>query len=116
MSWEQFHSISTNKGHLMVSGEQFSDAIRVDTSTIAIVCWKGRTSLCIMVSQLDGQELLERLSARFGCEKTSVRDEEKNGNLVMDAVENPGDHELGESNDGQELGDSVAANQETVIN
>ena len=100
----------------MVSGKQSTDTIQVDASTIAIVCWKGRTSLCIMVSQLDGQELLERLSARFGCEKTVVRDEEKNGNLVIDAIENPDELELGESNDGQELGDSVVANQGTVTN
>lgn len=34
-------------------------------SSIAIVCWKGKTNLSIMLSPLDGKELLERVSARF---------------------------------------------------
>ncbi|KAG0476269.1 hypothetical protein HPP92_013110 [Vanilla planifolia] len=45
--------------------------IPVDSSAIAIVCWKGKTNLSIMVSQLDAQELLDRLEVRFGKQKGS---------------------------------------------
>ncbi|CAN6479939.1 unnamed protein product [Victoria cruziana] len=40
------------------------DEIHVDESTIAIGCWKGRTNLSLMVSQLECQELLGRLSGQ----------------------------------------------------
>ncbi|KAL0543244.1 hypothetical protein IC582_018334 [Cucumis melo] len=42
-----------------------SDVIKVDSSTIAIGCWKGRASLSVMVTAIDCQELLERLSNRL---------------------------------------------------
>ncbi|CAK9320573.1 unnamed protein product [Citrullus colocynthis] len=42
-----------------------SDVIKVDESTIAIGCWKGRASLSVMVTAIDCQELLERLSNRL---------------------------------------------------
>lgn len=38
---------------------------RVDESTIAIGCWKGRARLSVMVTAMDCQELLERLLIRF---------------------------------------------------
>ncbi|XP_068637636.1 uncharacterized protein [Aristolochia californica] len=48
-------------------GDQPSpDSVVVDSSTIAIVCWKGRTNVCIMVSEADCQELLQRLLVRTG--------------------------------------------------
>ncbi|KAG9451475.1 hypothetical protein H6P81_011440 [Aristolochia fimbriata] len=48
-------------------GDQPSpDSIAVDSSTIAIVCWKGRTNVCVMVSEADCQELLQRLMVRTG--------------------------------------------------
>ncbi|KQJ90616.1 tRNA (cytosine(34)-C(5))-methyltransferase [Brachypodium distachyon] len=47
-------------------GHQHIDSIATDPSAIAIVCWKGKTNLCVMVSPLDGKELLERVSLRFG--------------------------------------------------
>ena len=34
----------------------------MDASTIAIGCWKGKTSLSVMVSEVDSQQLLERLA------------------------------------------------------
>lgn len=86
------------------------DTIQVDASTIAIVCWKGRTNLCILVSQLDAQELLERLSARFGCERVACRNEEKNADL-MDEADEPVDQKLGEPiADGQAVGESDEGN------
>ncbi|KAF3331202.1 tRNA (cytosine(34)-C(5))-methyltransferase-like protein [Carex littledalei] len=40
--------------------------ITVDASTIAIICWKGKSNLSIMVSASDAKELLERLEIRHG--------------------------------------------------
>ncbi|CAL1352881.1 unnamed protein product [Linum trigynum] len=40
------------------------DTVKVDASTIAVGCWKGRGSLSVMVTAIDCQELLERLSVR----------------------------------------------------
>lgn len=77
-----FTRIYVHKDHCLVSGKQTPDTIQVDASTIAIVCWKGRTNLCVMVSQVDGEELLERISMRFGREKDANQDREMNGNLV----------------------------------
>ncbi|KAM7276664.1 hypothetical protein ACFE04_018530 [Oxalis oulophora] len=46
------------------------DVKNVDySSTIAIGCWRGKASLCVMVTALDCQELLERLRLRMGLEK-----------------------------------------------
>lgn len=70
-------------------GSQNADTILTNASTIAIICWKGKNNMSIMVSQLDGQELLERLYARFG--KHPVRDENETANPVTDDVENAED-------------------------
>ncbi|KAJ3676926.1 hypothetical protein LUZ60_002650 [Juncus effusus] len=40
--------------------------VEVDASTVAIVCWKGKSNLSIMVSPLDAKELLQRLQVRSG--------------------------------------------------
>ncbi|KAF5779122.1 putative tRNA (cytosine(34)-C(5))-methyltransferase [Helianthus annuus] len=45
--------------------EGSSDPPVVDRSTIAIGCWKGRSSLSVMVTAIDCQEMLERLLVRF---------------------------------------------------
>ncbi|KAL8265684.1 hypothetical protein R6Q59_003028 [Mikania micrantha] len=66
-----------NKGN-----ENSSDPPVVDKSTIAIGCWKGRSSLSVMVTNIDCQELLERLSIRFGTEKESLPD------IICDEVVN----------------------------
>ncbi|KAK6923360.1 SAM-dependent methyltransferase RsmB/NOP2-type [Dillenia turbinata] len=40
--------------------------VHVDSSTIAIGCWRGRASITVMVTATDCQELLERLNIRTG--------------------------------------------------
>lgn len=50
-------------------GEALSNPIQIDTSTIAIGCWKGRASLSVMVTVIDCQELLGRLLMRLEIEK-----------------------------------------------
>ncbi|NP_001346661.1 uncharacterized protein LOC100272508 [Zea mays] len=57
-------------------GHQDIGSIATDPSAIAIVCWKGKTNLCVMVSPLDGKELLERISLRHGL-KIPKGDKEK---------------------------------------
>ncbi|XP_010531362.1 PREDICTED: tRNA (cytosine(34)-C(5))-methyltransferase-like [Tarenaya hassleriana] len=41
-----------------------TEPVKVDGSTIAIGCWRGKTSLGVMVAPADCQELLERLNDR----------------------------------------------------
>lgn len=57
------------------SSKTASDPIEVDASTIAIGCWKGRSSLSVMVTALDCQELLERLTTRMGDAEETPADE-----------------------------------------
>lgn len=43
----------------------FADGLevpQVDASTVAIGCWRGRSNVSVMVTSLDCQELLERMS------------------------------------------------------
>ncbi|KAJ0233415.1 S-adenosyl-L-methionine-dependent methyltransferases superfamily protein [Hirschfeldia incana] len=40
------------------------EPVKVDASTIAISCWRGKNSLGVMVTSADCQELLERLAER----------------------------------------------------
>ncbi|KAL1183045.1 hypothetical protein V6Z11_A02G155200 [Gossypium hirsutum] len=54
------------------------DHIQADALAIAIGCWKGRSSLSVMVTAMDCQELLERLSARM--------ETEKNGTLAPESL------------------------------
>ncbi|KAL6888274.1 hypothetical protein ACP4OV_009300 [Aristida adscensionis] len=65
-------------------GHQDTGSIAMDPNAIAIVCWKGKTNLCVMVSPLDGKELLERISLRFGLKIPKVDDEK--ANLEIDGV------------------------------
>ncbi|KAK2656491.1 hypothetical protein Ddye_009543 [Dipteronia dyeriana] len=76
-----------------------SDPIQIDTSTIAIGCWKGRGSLSVMVSAIDCQELLERLLIRMEPEPENGDSlQENNGNTdeVKDMDDN-GKNEESES-------------------
>ncbi|XP_052188325.1 uncharacterized protein LOC127798767 [Diospyros lotus] len=53
---------------LQKDGEKASSACQVDASTIAIGCWRGRSNVSVMVTAIDCQELLERLSMRMETE------------------------------------------------
>lgn len=68
----------------MAGNEGSSNPPKVDKSTIAIGCWKGRASLSVMVTAIDCQELLERLLVRLGTEKESLTDNKlANGDEVV---------------------------------
>ncbi|KAF9678893.1 hypothetical protein SADUNF_Sadunf07G0083500 [Salix dunnii] len=62
---------------VMRDSQTMSDPIKVDESTIAIGCWKGRSNLSVMVTAIDCQEMLERLSFRMEAEKGSSVQENK---------------------------------------
>lgn len=62
------------------------DSLRVDKSTIAIGCWKGRSSLSVMVTAIDCQELLERLLIRI-IEKEPLPDKNHDEIVKVDDAE-----------------------------
>ncbi|KAM7261558.1 hypothetical protein ACFE04_020635 [Oxalis oulophora] len=81
-----------------------SDPVKVDFPLdIAIGCWKGRASLCVLVNAIDCQELLERLVFRLEPKK----DSEKNGdnNIVSD---------LEPKKDSEKNGDNIIASDEVL--
>ncbi|KAJ7945427.1 tRNA (Cytosine(34)-C(5))-methyltransferase [Quillaja saponaria] len=67
-----------------------SDPFQVDESTIAIGCWKGRASLCVLVTAIDCQELLGRLLTRMETETGSSM-QDKPSNVMADEVQNSND-------------------------
>ncbi|XP_043689984.1 RNA cytosine-C(5)-methyltransferase NSUN2-like [Telopea speciosissima] len=71
---------------LKKEGGVTSDPIQVDGSTIAIGCWKGKSNVFVMVSEIDSQELLQRLSVQPGSEKGSLEQESRPLNLEADLI------------------------------
>ncbi|XP_021804138.1 tRNA (cytosine(34)-C(5))-methyltransferase-like, partial [Prunus avium] len=69
---------------LRKDGKASSDSIEVDESTIAIGCWKGKSSLSVMVTAIDCQELLERLLMRMETEKGSLEKKDEASNAKGD--------------------------------
>lgn len=61
VSWTSF--LTSNSCYIV---ENNNADTTVDASTIAIICWKGKSNLSIMVSASDAKELLERLEIRHG--------------------------------------------------
>ncbi|KAJ7956790.1 tRNA (Cytosine(34)-C(5))-methyltransferase [Quillaja saponaria] len=81
---------------LAKGSKTLSDPSKGNESTIAIGCWKGRASLCVMVTAIDCQELLERLLTRMETEKSpsledipsiAVADKVQNSNYKIDVAE-----------------------------
>ncbi|XP_043722063.1 multisite-specific tRNA:(cytosine-C(5))-methyltransferase-like isoform X2 [Telopea speciosissima] len=72
---------------LRKESEGTSDPVRVDASTIAIGCWKGKSNISVMVSTIDCQELLQRLSLQSGNERGSLAQENKHSSLEVDGTE-----------------------------
>ena len=71
---------------LVSAGDASLEHSKVDESTIAIGCWKGKASLTVMVNAIDCQELLERLVIRMETEESLVK-EEKTSNLEVGEAE-----------------------------
>ena len=64
--------------NLVISGHQNADSVAMDPSTIAIVCWRGKATMNVLVSPPDREELLEY---RFGFKAFKVADEKPNKNI-----------------------------------
>ncbi|XP_065048712.1 multisite-specific tRNA:(cytosine-C(5))-methyltransferase-like isoform X3 [Musa acuminata AAA Group] len=73
---------------ILKEGDQTTDDIVVDASTIATICWKGKTNLSILLSPADGQELLERLAVRFGSWPSTLSEQHEVADIEIDEVEN----------------------------
>ncbi|XP_064974001.1 uncharacterized protein LOC135584442 isoform X1 [Musa acuminata AAA Group] len=73
---------------ILKEGDRTTDDIVVDASTIAIICWKGKTNLSILLSPADGQELLERLAVRFGSQPSTLSEQHEVADIEIDEVEN----------------------------
>lgn len=46
------------------AGTSGEEPVKVDASTIAISCWRGKASLAVMATAADCQELLERFAEK----------------------------------------------------
>lgn len=51
-------------GFLVLAGTEKDgcEAVKVNSSTIAIGCWKGKASLTVMVTTVDCDQLLQKLA------------------------------------------------------
>lgn len=63
---------------MLHEGHQNVDSITMDPSTIAIVCWRGKATVNVLVSPPDRKELLERITYHFGLKAFIVEDEKSN--------------------------------------
>ncbi|KAE9610312.1 putative tRNA (cytosine(34)-C(5))-methyltransferase [Lupinus albus] len=59
-----------------------TESPKVDESTIAIGCWRGRVRLTVMVTAMDCQELLARLLIRLDPEKGASVNVDRSSNIV----------------------------------
>uniref|UniRef100_A0A0A8ZLX2 RNA cytosine-C(5)-methyltransferase NSUN2-like PUA domain-containing protein n=1 Tax=Arundo donax TaxID=35708 RepID=A0A0A8ZLX2_ARUDO len=57
-------------------GHENARSVSIDPSTIAIVCWRGKGTMNVMVSPPDRKELLERIEYRFRF-KAAIEEDEK---------------------------------------
>jgi multisite-specific tRNA:(cytosine-C5)-methyltransferase len=94
--------ILTSSTHCFVEND---DAVlRMDASTIAMVCWKGKSNLSIMVSPSDAKELLERLEIRHGkIDVTTSIEVLEESLLENDAVAPPDDAEAVKGTENMEV-------------
>ncbi|XP_074588681.1 uncharacterized protein LOC141844544 [Curcuma longa] len=85
--------------------EARGDEVVVDSTTIAIICWKGKTNLSILLSPSDGQELLERVALRFGIQSGISSRAKEDGKDEIDELENSS---TGSMNGSEAAGEEVA--------
>ncbi|CAL5005655.1 unnamed protein product [Urochloa decumbens] len=60
---------------VLVEGHKNADSILKDPMTIAIVCWRGKGTMNVMVSPPDRKDLLERMAYLFGIKASTEEDE-----------------------------------------
>ncbi|THF97559.1 hypothetical protein TEA_013458 [Camellia sinensis var. sinensis] len=90
---------------LRKDGESSADPPKVDASTIAIGCWRGRTNVSVMVTAIDCQEMLERLSMWM---------ETKNGSELPETKPSDADPEELGTNDVESKEDAETIEMATV--
>ncbi|KAL6859067.1 hypothetical protein ACP4OV_018069 [Aristida adscensionis] len=61
---------------VLIEGHKNVDSISMDPSTIAIVCWRGKGTINVMVSPSDRKDLMEKMAYRFGFKASEQEDEE----------------------------------------
>ncbi|CAO2207079.1 unnamed protein product [Urochloa humidicola] len=61
---------------VLLEGHKNADSILKDPTTIAIVCWRGKGTMNVMVSPADRKDLLERMAYRFGIKASTEEDEQ----------------------------------------
>ncbi|CAM0951796.1 unnamed protein product [Alopecurus aequalis] len=94
---------------ILREGHKDIESIGMDPNAIAIVCWKGKTNLCVMLTPMDGKELLDRISYRFGLKIPKIDDGKPN--LKSDGSdEQPDDGE--ETVDPESVPESKASDME----
>ncbi|PUZ51945.1 hypothetical protein GQ55_6G231500 [Panicum hallii var. hallii] len=59
---------------VLLEGHKHVDSICKDPSTIAIVCWRGKGTMNVMVSPPDRKDLLERMAYHFGLKACTEED------------------------------------------
>ncbi|XP_057542157.1 uncharacterized protein LOC130820701 isoform X1 [Amaranthus tricolor] len=84
-----------------------SVAIQVDSSTIAIGCWKGRSNLNVMVTSLDCTDLLERLEKRMEARSAQTSEVQNVGAKV--------DSNLNDTDVNEEGKNDVEMKEETTV-
>lgn len=85
---------------LKKGGQTLLDPLKLDSSAIAIGCWRGRTNVAVMVTAIDCQELLERLLVRMETEKgSSLLEDKPSGNYEADEALKMTDTEVKEDTD-----------------
>ncbi|XP_048501747.1 uncharacterized protein LOC104896018 [Beta vulgaris subsp. vulgaris] len=67
--------------------------IQVDSSTVAIGCWKGRSNINVMVTALDCTDMLERLQKRTGTDNAQTTEPENGG---VNGASSPNDTDMKE--------------------
>ncbi|XP_059643062.1 uncharacterized protein LOC132284937 [Cornus florida] len=74
--------------------QTLSDPPQTDASTIAIGCWKGRSSISVMVTAIDCQELLERLLKCMETKEDPLLQEREDSSVIADEAVKMNDVEL----------------------
>ncbi|KMT08571.1 hypothetical protein BVRB_6g138510 [Beta vulgaris subsp. vulgaris] len=67
--------------------------MQVDSSTVAIGCWKGRSNINVMVTALDCTDMLERLQKRTGTDNAQTTEPENGG---VNGASSPNDTDMKE--------------------
>ncbi|KAL3527620.1 hypothetical protein ACH5RR_012276 [Cinchona calisaya] len=83
---------------LIKDNQKAPDIYQVDGSTIAIGCWRGKNSVSVMVTAVDCQELLERMSTHLETESPSLQENKPSSDKIDDEAMEKNNTEVQEDN------------------